>query len=224
MTEKRYNYVYITTNLLNNKQYVGDHSTNKLNDHYLGSGKLLYYSIKKYGKQNFKKEILEYFPTKKQSFDAQEKWITKYDTCQNGYNISPLGGMGVVGCHSEETKKIMSVKAKARPSPNKGKTFSDEHRKHIGESRKGKLHSEESKRKISKGGIGKRKGIPLSDEARKNMSIALIGKPLSEKQLEGRKHIKKTICPYCGNSYIPQHYNRSHGNKCKQHINGTLNK
>jgi len=39
--KKLFNYVYITRNLLNNKQYVGDHSTNNLNDDYLGSGSII---------------------------------------------------------------------------------------------------------------------------------------------------------------------------------------
>ncbi len=48
---KKYNYVYVTTNLINGAQYVGDHSTNNLNDDYLGSGKYLFRSIKKYKKK-----------------------------------------------------------------------------------------------------------------------------------------------------------------------------
>lgn len=31
-------YVYVTTNLINGKQYVGDHSKNSKIDNYLGSG------------------------------------------------------------------------------------------------------------------------------------------------------------------------------------------
>jgi len=56
--------LYITTNLINGKQYVGDHSTNKIYDTYLGSGSGILNAIKKYGKENFKREILEQFKSK----------------------------------------------------------------------------------------------------------------------------------------------------------------
>ena len=50
---KRYNFVYITTNIVNGKQYVGSHGTNNLNDGYLGSGQALHLAFEKYGKGNF---------------------------------------------------------------------------------------------------------------------------------------------------------------------------
>jgi hypothetical protein len=49
--------IYITTNLINGKQYIGLHSKN--NKSYLGAGTLLLKAIKKYGKENFSKEILK---------------------------------------------------------------------------------------------------------------------------------------------------------------------
>jgi hypothetical protein len=54
--------VYLITNLINGKQYVGDHSSNKENDNYLGEGTYLHRSIKKYGKEKFKKQISNYMP------------------------------------------------------------------------------------------------------------------------------------------------------------------
>lgn len=64
-------FVYITTNLINGKQYIGDHTTKKLNDGYLGSGVYLLNAINEYSKENFKREILEFFNTKQESFNAQ---------------------------------------------------------------------------------------------------------------------------------------------------------
>ena len=49
--------IYKTINLINGKIYVGQDYNNR--DNYLGSGKIILKAIKKYKKENFKKEILE---------------------------------------------------------------------------------------------------------------------------------------------------------------------
>ena len=59
---KKYHFIYKTTNLINSNFYIGIHSTSNLNDGYLGSGKRLKYSIKKNGIKNFKCKILEFLP------------------------------------------------------------------------------------------------------------------------------------------------------------------
>ena len=49
-----YGYIYKTTNLLNNKIYIGQKKSNEfLHEKYLGSGKYLLNSIRKHGKENF---------------------------------------------------------------------------------------------------------------------------------------------------------------------------
>lgn len=53
-------YVYLITNNINGKTYIGQHTFNvdKIDDGYLGSGKLIRRAIIKYGKSNFSKSIL----------------------------------------------------------------------------------------------------------------------------------------------------------------------
>jgi len=60
MENQIYHLVYLTTNLINNKIYIGVHSTYNLDDGYLGSGIGIKNAIKKYGKQNFKRQIIHY--------------------------------------------------------------------------------------------------------------------------------------------------------------------
>ena len=49
--------IYLTTNLVNNKKYIGVDTKN--NKYYFGSGTIIKQALKKYGKNNFTKEILE---------------------------------------------------------------------------------------------------------------------------------------------------------------------
>jgi hypothetical protein len=69
-------YIYKTTCLVTNRYYIGMHSTCNLNDGYLGSGKRLRYSIRKYGIEYHKKEILEFFENRKLLIEAEKKYVT----------------------------------------------------------------------------------------------------------------------------------------------------
>jgi len=99
--------IYLTTNLINNKQYVGRDSQNRKT--YLGSGKFLKAAILKYGVENFKKEILEQLSeesTIRDLIDKEKYWLTKLN-CKNDpnfYNLSDnSGGMSFGDKHRPET-------------------------------------------------------------------------------------------------------------------------
>ncbi len=72
---KKYHFVYKTTNLINEKYYIGIHSTKNINDGYLGSGKKLLLSVKKYGPDNFKLEILEFVNTRELLVEREKEII-----------------------------------------------------------------------------------------------------------------------------------------------------
>lgn len=92
MKRQKYYTIYKTTNLINKREYIGQHVAYNLNDNYIGSGSLLSNAIKKYGKHNFKKEILHIFDTfdemnQKEIELVNHDYVLRDDT----YNVT-LGG------------------------------------------------------------------------------------------------------------------------------------
>lgn len=85
-----YGYIYKTTNLVNNKIYVGQHQADKFDPKYYGSGVLIKQAIKKYGICNFICEMLECCETKRQLEEREIYWIDKCGSCNSGigYNLS----------------------------------------------------------------------------------------------------------------------------------------
>jgi group I intron endonuclease len=83
--------IYKTTNLINGKIYIGKDKHN--NQNYLGSGKILKQAIQKYGKENFKKELVEECEDKKLWLEREIYWIGYFNSTKIGYNIA-LGGNG----------------------------------------------------------------------------------------------------------------------------------
>ena len=86
--------IYKITNQINNKIYIGAHITANIYDDYMGSGKYLQNSIKKYGLASFTKTVLHIFDNITEMFAKEfelvdEAFVSRKDT----YNLK-LGGQG----------------------------------------------------------------------------------------------------------------------------------
>lgn len=85
----KYHYFYKITNNINNHFYYGIHSTNNIEDGYMGSGSRLHHAYKKYGMENFTKEILKYFDTREELAQYEADVVTEELVLdENCYNIS----------------------------------------------------------------------------------------------------------------------------------------
>lgn len=85
--------IYKTTNLVNGKIYVGKDAHNRST--YFGSGDILRRAIAKYGKDNFKKEILERCTSLPELAEREKYWIALHRSSDRkiGYNLTE-GGIG----------------------------------------------------------------------------------------------------------------------------------
>lgn len=159
---ERWHFVYRTTNKVNGKYYIGVHSTWKLDDGYLGSGKRLKRAIIKHGLENFTIEILQFFETRNEALAQEKELVTEklvkdpmcMNLCQGGQEL-------------DERLRLKGAKAGLKRSRWLRKNDPEWKAKEFERSRssmkrriangkppkfhvtfEGKSHSEESKRKI----------------------------------------------------------------------------
>lgn len=123
-------YVYKTTNLINNKQYIGQHF-GELNDFYFGSGYLIQKAINKYGKENFKKEILKICQNREAADQAEKEFIIQFNAIEddNFYNLQEggTGGDGWRACHRWLKKHPEEAKAMQQKNIQKLQKWQKEH-------------------------------------------------------------------------------------------------
>ena len=161
---KKYNFVYKTTHKESGKYYIGVHSTDNMNDGYLGSGLRIKSSIKKYGEDAFEREVLKYFDNKKDAYSYENEIVTS-ETLKDTYcmNIKE-GGIGGYGMSGEKNGMYRNGHLiSGEKHPMFGKKHSDESRKKMTDNHArfmlGKKHSKETTQKMrdnhSKCALGK---------------------------------------------------------------------
>lgn len=205
-------YIYLITNKLNNKTYVGQKKLKQLKtrivtpltDDYMGSGKYITRAEKKYGVENFTKETLAICYDSNIANILEIEYIFLYKSigkCE--YNIAEGGHADsrkylskeekdelqrkiTNALNSKDVKKRMSDSHKGKSTWNKGIPMSDESKLKLKESLKKLDCSEKSKKAIE---TRRKNGYKLSESHR----LALINSHLGKKQSEEtiRKRVGK---------------------------------
>lgn len=213
------------------KYYIGRHSTENLEDNYLGSGTWVR-GIK--DKSILDKEILEFCNTFEDLLIAEKNYIQEHINdvnCMNFNNESVGFASGDLNpskspderlrrsiraktnnpASNKDVAEKISKKLKGRPNPRKGIPLSEAARMNISNSRKGIKYSKEGKQKISEvrkrdyesghRGVPSFKGLSHTDETKSKQRAAALNR-------------KKVKCPHCGKEGAINVMNRWHFNNC----------
>ena len=169
--EKSYHYIYKITCLKTNNYYIGIHSTDNLEDGYLGSGKRLAYSIRKHGRDVHIKEILEFLPDR-QSILEREKELVNISVVKEKRCMNIVLGGGF-GFSSDERTKQLSEKGNAafKNRLASDKEFKDSFCSEISDRAKKNWQNPEYRDKLIKARFGKHP----SDETRQKLRETQLG-------------------------------------------------
>lgn len=162
-------YIYLRTNLINGKHYVGqtvdverrNNAWNCLKTEY--GGYAINNARAKYGADGFSFEILKECPNEDMNY--WEKYYIKMYNSKKPYGYNATDGGDSIYEITEETRKKMSI-------AQRGRKHSEESKKKIGDANRGKKHSAEAVAKSAAAHRGKK----LSPEHIEKMSAALRGK------------------------------------------------
>ena len=173
--EKKYHYIYKITCLKNERYYIGMHSTDNLEDGYMGGGKRIKNSVKKHGKDAHRKEILEFFENREDLVNREIQLVNEDlindPMCMN-LNLGGDGGwlkewssMGAIAANKvnwknpEFIKKIKEVTSETSKRLWQDPEYREKFIESSGNAFRGKKHTDEAKKKIGEANSIKQKGI-----------------------------------------------------------------
>lgn len=196
-----FGYIYVTTNKINGKVYIGQKYSPdgiKVNS-YLGSGMYLLRAIKKYGKKNFTNEIIEWCETSDELNEREIYWIKEYGSTNSdiGYNLSDGGHVPRMS------------------GPNNymyGRTHSPEVIEFLRKNSTGRVFSEESRKKMSmahRGGGNARAIKYLMRDVFDNYFIIDYGNMVCDIMKTNKNCLRKNTkdkCVYYKNGFYAMRY------------------
>ena len=168
-----YHILYETTNLINGKKYIGIHSSEVIDDSYLGSGVAIKRAIEKHGKENFERKIISLHASRKELLKAETLYVTEDIVNDKNYYNMQLGGMSYI-----DSLIAMSAESFYKHQSKAGKIGGKVAYENMSAETKKSWHSKGGKSSINSG------GYKMSESGKINIS-------------ESRKNSKKYICPIC---------------------------
>ena len=194
-------------------------------NHYTTSSENINNLIEEYGKDAFEYEIRRTFDSVEEMADWETRVLTRCRVLerQDRWMNGNIAGKKIL---TEAGAKVISATHKDKPK-------TEEHKKNLSASQKGKpknyVQTEEHRRKNSKANSGKNNPMygPCSAERAANISAAKKGKPaknkgipMSEEQkdaIRATKAATKTYltCEHCSKTVYKPNYFQHHGDRCK---------
>lgn len=186
--------IYLTKNLINGKKYIGKDSNN--NPKYLGSGVLLLKDIKKFGRSNFKKEILEHCENDEELAARESFWIKKHKAIESNMYYNLIDYNTGWNIHNLSTKKYNYIRNKISKSKiGKSLNMSEKdfiiRNKRISKANKGKPKPKGFGEKISKIKLSQK--IKMSQETKDKISKAKKNHPCFQTASFKEKKMKPVI-------------------------------
>lgn len=219
--------IYKTTNKINGKIYIGQDS--KCNPEYLGSGSLIRRSIRKYGKENFEKEILEDNIICKKILNERETyWIEHFDSTNKliGYNIMSKGWQYE---RTEESLKKQKEYFENRTEEERKKTselmskmikiaFStSEMKEKISDKNKKLWENESYRNKVTESNKDYWSNISNKNKQSIIMKEILNDSDYKKKLSNSLKNMDKLKCPHCNKTMAKNHARGKHFDNCIHH-------
>ena len=190
-----FGYIYITTNLVNGKKYIGQHKAKVFDfTNYKGSGKILRKAFKKYGMANFECHLLESIngiptvcETAKELNESEIYYIEYYNCISSDeyYNVAEGGqGRSYSALTPEEqlarNKKISESRKGQKLSPERIAKLSEFAKTRTGEKNSNWGNHKLRDRYASGDYVSPCKGVPHTEEYKKHLSEVCKAKGINK--------------------------------------------
>jgi hypothetical protein len=201
--------LYYGASYANNRDKIANPS--QLWVSYFTSSKEIQKLITEYGENAFDVEVRQIFETAEQTLKWENAVLSKFNAKDNPDWLNKQNGdkKFTNNGHSEETRRKISNSNKGQISnrtglplteehkkkiaaSNKGKTFTEEHKLNLSVASKNRRHSIETKQKMAE----IRKGKTLSEETKQKISNAHKGRKCSPKSEENKRKISEQLKKY----------------------------